>query len=172
MPPSGPTTSMISPAPATGTALSETIGIGKSTIAYDDFGKAELIVVMGQNPGTNHPRMLTALANAKRSGATVVTVNPLPEAGLVRFKDPQTVRGVLGKGEVLADQFLQIRLNGDLALFQAIGRRLLELDAVDHEFLAAHCTGLEAYADHVRAADPSVVARATGGTDLAQGGTF
>jgi molybdopterin-dependent oxidoreductase alpha subunit len=147
---------------SSGTALTETIGIGKGSVSLTDLVQAELIVVVGQNPGTNHPRMLTALANAKRAGATVVTVNPLPEAGLVRFKDPQSVRGVLGKGVVLADQFLQIRLNGDLALFQAVGRRLLELDAVDHDFLAAHCTGAEAYAEHVRHLDPDVVARATG----------
>ena len=76
---------------STGTAMGETIGIGKSTIAYDDFAKADLIIVMGQNPGTNHPRMLTALEDAKRHGATIVAVNPLPEAGLLRYKNPQTV---------------------------------------------------------------------------------
>jgi formate dehydrogenase major subunit len=147
---------------SSGAALTETIGIGKGSVSLTDLVQAELIVVVGQNPGTNHPRMLTALANAKRSGATVVTVNPLPEAGLVRFKDPQTVRGVLGKGQPIADQFLQIRLNGDLALFQAVGRRLLELDAVDHDFLTQHCNGYEAYADHVRGLAPVRVAQATG----------
>src|SRR5206468_3958188 len=77
---------------STGTALIETIGIGKSTIAYDDFEKSDLIIVMGQNPGTNHPRMLSALEDAKRNGATIVAVNPLPEAGLMRYKNPQKVR--------------------------------------------------------------------------------
>jgi molybdopterin-dependent oxidoreductase alpha subunit len=147
---------------SSGTALVETIGIGKGSVSLADLVQAELIVVVGQNPGTNHPRMLTALANAKKAGATIVTVNPLPEAGLVRFKDPQTVRGVLGKGQALADQFLQIRVNGDLALFQALGRRLVELDALDHEFLAQHCTGLDTYSEHVRRLDPDLVTRATG----------
>jgi molybdopterin-dependent oxidoreductase alpha subunit len=147
---------------SSGSALTETIGIGKGSVSLHDLVQAELIVVVGQNPGTNHPRMLTALANAKRSGACVVTVNPLPEAGLVRFKDPQTVRGVLGRGDVLADQFLQIRLNGDLALFQAIGKRLLELDAVDRAFVASSTSGYDAYAAHAAALDDATVARATG----------
>ena len=79
---------------STGSALGATIGIGKSTVTYADFAQADLIVVMGQNPGTNHPRMLTALEDAKRHGATVVAVNPLPEAALKRFRNPQTVRGL------------------------------------------------------------------------------
>ena len=147
---------------SSGTALVETIGIGKGSVSLHDLVQAELIVVVGQNPGTNHPRMLTALANAKRAGAAVVTVNPLPEAGLVRFKDPQSVRGVLGKGEVLADQFLQIRLNGDLALFQAIGKRLVELEAVDHGFLEDSTSGFASYAEHVAALEEATVLRATG----------
>jgi len=147
---------------SSGTALTETIGIGKGSVSLADLVQAELIVVVGQNPGTNHPRMLTALANAKRAGATVVTVNPLPEAGLVRFKDPQTVRGVVGRGDVLADQFLQIRLNGDLALFQAIGKRLVALGSIDEEFLDAKTSGFADYAAHVAALSDDVVARATG----------
>ena len=83
---------------STGTAMSETVGIGKSTIAYDDFEETDLIIIMGQNPGTNHPRMLTALEDAKRKGASIVAVNPLPEAGLMRYKNPQTVRGLDRQG--------------------------------------------------------------------------
>ena len=113
---------------STGTALTETIGIGKSTIAYDDFEHTDLIIIMGQNPGTNHPRMLTALEDAKRSGASIVAVNPLPEAGLIRYKNPQTVRGLVGHGTALADQFLQIRSGGDMALLQAVGKRVLEAE--------------------------------------------
>ncbi|MBN9631915.1 MAG: molybdopterin-dependent oxidoreductase, partial [Actinobacteria bacterium] len=133
---------------STGTALSETIGIGKSTIAYDDFGKAELIIVMGQNPGTNHPRMLTALEEAKRNGATIVAVNPLPEAGLIRYKNPQRPRGIIGKGTQIADHFLQIRSGGDMALLQAVSKRVLAAEdaapgtVLDHAFLAEHTLGL------------------------------
>ena len=101
---------------------------GSRPIAYDDFAKSDLIIVMGQNPGTNHPRMLGALEDAKRNGAAIVAVNPLPEAGLRRFKNPKTVRGLVGRGTDLADQFLQIRSGGDMALLQWVSRRVLEAE--------------------------------------------
>ena len=153
---------------STGTALSETIGIGKSTIAYDDFGKADLIVVMGQNPGTNHPRMLTALEEAKRNGATIVAVNPLPEAGLIRYKNPQKPRGIIGKGTQIADHFLQIRSGGDMALLQAVSQRVLEAEdaapgtVLDHEFLDRHTLGLEEFRAHIATLDDFTVLEATG----------
>lgn len=153
---------------STGTALSETIGIGKSTIAYDDFGKADLIVVMGQNPGTNHPRMLTALEEAKRNGATIVAVNPLPEAGLIRYKNPQKPRGIIGKGTQIADHFLQIRSGGDMALLQAVSQRVLEAEdaapgtVLDHDFLAEHTLGLEEFRAHIATLDDFTVLEATG----------
>jgi molybdopterin-dependent oxidoreductase alpha subunit len=135
---------------SSGSALTETIGIGKGTVSIDDIHEADLLIVAGQNPGTNHPRMLSALEKAKQRGATIIAVNPLPEAGLLRFENPQTVRGVAFGGTKLADQFLQIRLGGDQALFQAIGKHLLEAEetdggVLDHEFLAAHTSGFEAY---------------------------
>ncbi|GAA4142572.1 FdhF/YdeP family oxidoreductase [Leifsonia shinshuensis] len=153
---------------STGTALSETIGIGKSTIAYDDFGKADLIIVMGQNPGTNHPRMLTALEEAKRNGATIVAVNPLPEAGLIRYKNPQKPRGIIGRGTQIADHFLQIRSGGDMALLQAVSQRVLEAEdaapgtVLDHEFLAKHTLGLEEFRAHIATLDDFTVLEATG----------
>lgn len=153
---------------STGTALSETIGIGKSTIAYDDFGKAELIIVMGQNPGTNHPRMLTALEEAKRNGATIVAVNPLPEAGLIRYKNPQRPRGIIGKGTQIADHFLQIRSGGDMALLQAVSKRVLAAEdaapgtVLDHAFLAEHTLGLEEFRAHIATLDDATVLEATG----------
>src|SRR4029079_4260593 len=97
---------------------------------------ADLIFVVGQNPGTNHPRMLTALERAKRGGARIVAVNPLPEAGLLPFKNPQRASRLVGSGTALADEYLQIRVNGDLALFQAVGRLLLDTGAQDDEFIA------------------------------------
>jgi formate dehydrogenase major subunit len=153
---------------STGTALTETIGIGKSTIAYDDFEKSDLIIVMGQNPGTNHPRMLSALEDAKRNGAKIVAVNPLPEAGLIRYKNPQKVRGIIGKGTPIADHFLQIRSGGDMALLQAISRRVLDAEAaapgtvLDHAFLSEYTLGLEAFAEHIRDLDDATVREATG----------
>ena len=153
---------------STGVAMVESLGIGKSTIAYDDFEKADLIIVMGQNPGTNHPRMLTALEDAKRAGASIVTVNPLPEAGLMRYKNPQTVRGIIGKGTSLTDQFLQIRLGGDMALLQAVSKRVLDAEAarpgtvLDRDFLDRHCDGLDEFTAHLAHLDEQAVLDATG----------
>lgn len=131
---------------SSGVALGQTIGVGKGTVTLDDIHAARLIVVVGQNPGTNHPRMLTALERAKRRGARIISVNPLPEAGLMRFKNPQRLDGLIGKGTALADLHLPIRVGGDLALFQAIGALLREWDAVDHEFISEHTSGYETYA--------------------------
>ncbi|WP_433336976.1 FdhF/YdeP family oxidoreductase [Spirillospora sp. CA-294931] len=147
---------------SSGSALNETIGVGKGSVLLDDLHQADLIFVVGQNPGTNHPRMLSALEAAKRSGARIVAVNPLPEAGLMRFKNPQRVSGVVGGGTALADRFLQIRLNGDLALFQALNRLLVERDAVDHAFLDAHTAGFAAFEKHVRELSWPDVLEATG----------
>ena len=132
---------------SSGIALFESIGIGKGSVTVPDIEHADLIVIAGQNPGTNHPRMLTVLERAKANGARIIAVNPLPEAGLIRFKNPQTVRGVAGGGTPIADEFVQIRLGGDMALFQGVGRLLLEADdrapgtVIDRDFIAAHCHG-------------------------------
>src|SRR6266545_6608104 len=150
---------------SSGTALVETIGIGKGSVSLDDVHKAELVVVVGQNPGTNHPRMLSALEEAKRRGAKIIAVNPLEEVGLVRFKNPQKVRGMVGHGTPLADLHLPIRINGDLALFQAIAAKLLEWDALDHDFVERYTTGFPEYAASLRALDHESVHRATGLTD-------
>ena len=153
---------------SSGSALTETLGVGKGTVSLDDLAKADLILVVGQNPGTNHPRMMAALATARRGGTSIVTINPLREAGLVRFKDPQRLDGLLGRGTELSEQYLQIRINGDLALFQALGRRLLEAEAaapgsvLDRDFLESSCTGFTAYAEHVGALSDDDVDLATG----------
>jgi molybdopterin-dependent oxidoreductase alpha subunit len=147
---------------SSGTALSTTIGIGKGSVTLDDIHTAKLLVIVGQNPGTNHPRMLTALEKAKRNGARIIAVNPLPEAGLLRFKNPQRVRGVLANGTPLADRFLQIRVGGDLALFQAIGSLLLSWGAVDQSFVDGSTAGFEAYAAARKDLDWAEIERATG----------
>jgi molybdopterin-dependent oxidoreductase alpha subunit len=153
---------------SSGAALNQTIGIGKGSVSLADLTKADLILVVGQNPGTNHPRMLTTLEEAKEAGAHIVAINPLPEAGLMRFKNPQHVNGILGKGTALADDFLQIRLGGDLALFQALGHHLLAAEAaapgtvVDHEFVEQYTHGFSEYAAHVATLDWAEVDEATG----------
>ncbi|MEU5516289.1 FdhF/YdeP family oxidoreductase [Streptomyces griseoaurantiacus] len=147
---------------SSGSALTETIGVGKGSVLLEDLHKADLIIVAGQNPGTNHPRMLTALEKAKAGGARIISVNPLPEAGLERFKNPQTPRGLL-KGAALTDLFLQIRLGGDQALFRLLNRLILETEgAVDEEFVDAHTHGYEEFAETARAADWEETLTATG----------
>jgi molybdopterin-dependent oxidoreductase alpha subunit len=138
---------------SSGFALTQTLGIGKGTVRLVDIAHhAELIVIVGQNPGTNHPRMLTALETAKRRGARIVAINPLPEAGLIRFRNPQTARGLAGPGTKLADRYLPVRVNGDLALFSATNRILLEREdaapgtVLDREFIDAYCDGFGAAA--------------------------
>lgn len=153
---------------SSGAALTETIGVGKGSVSLTDItDHAELIVIVGQNPGTNHPRMLTALEHAKRRGARIVSINPLPEAGLQTFKNPQTVRGVVGTGTLLSDLYLQVRVGGDLAFFQAVNRMLVDADTadgdvLDHEFIATHTTGFDAAAAAWRALDWDDIATATG----------
>lgn len=153
---------------SSGVALGETIGIGKGSVTINDLVAADVIVVAGQNPGTNHPRMLMALEQAKQRGARIITINPLPEAGLQRFDNPQTVRGLAGRGTPLTDLFLQVKLGGDLALFQAFNRLLLDAEAaapgtvLDHEFLRERTDGLDALTAHLGALDWDAVRRATG----------
>jgi molybdopterin-dependent oxidoreductase alpha subunit len=152
---------------SSGRALNETIGIGKGTVTIDDIGRADLIIIAGQNPGTNHPRMLTALENAKDGGAKIIAVNPLPEAGLIRFKDPQRLRGVLGRGVEIADEYAQLRVNGDLAFFAALGKLIIEADrqqggVIDREFVGRHTAGFEEYVAALGRLDWDILLEATG----------
>ncbi|MEV6604749.1 FdhF/YdeP family oxidoreductase [Kutzneria sp. NPDC051319] len=153
---------------SSGSALIQTIGIGKGSVSLADVTNADLLLVVGQNPGTNHPRMLSALEEAKGNGATIVAVNPLPEAGLMRFKNPQNVRGVVGKGTPLADEFCQIRLGGDLAFFRALGHLVLAAEdaapgtVLDREFIESSTHGFEEWAADIRRLDWDEVDAATG----------
>jgi molybdopterin-dependent oxidoreductase alpha subunit len=153
---------------SSGSGLGETLGIGKGNVSLDDLHEADLIFVVGQNPGTNHPRMLSALEIAKNNGGRVIAVNPLPEAGLLRFKNPQKPRGVIGSGTKIADQFLHIRAGGDLALFQMLNRLLLEAEdaapgtVLDHDFIAKNTTGFDEFAANVRGVGWDAVLDATG----------
>ncbi|MFF9471175.1 FdhF/YdeP family oxidoreductase [Streptomyces roseolus] len=147
---------------SSGSALTETIGIGKGSVTLEDLHRADLIVVAGQNPGTNHPRMLSALEKAKAAGARIISVNPLPEAGLERFKNPQTPQGML-KGAALTDLFLQIRIGGDQALFRLLNKLVLETPgAVDEEFVREHTHGFEEFAAAAGEADWAETLAATG----------
>ena len=138
---------------SSGTGMKETLGFGKGTVTLEDFDLCDAIFVIGQNPGTNHPRMLTTLQNAKRRGCTIVHINPLPEAGTTRFKHPQEFWTWPGSGTQLADLFLQVRINGDVALLKGIMKEVLDAEerrpgeVLDHEFIGQYTTGFAEFRD-------------------------
>jgi molybdopterin-dependent oxidoreductase alpha subunit len=157
---------------SSGVALTQALGIGKGSVTLDDFYKAEVIIILGQNPGTNHPRMLTALQKAKRNGATIVSINPLPETGLMGFDNPQTVKGMLHIDAALTDLFLQVRINADMPLLQAVEHILLraadtEPGVLDEGFISSKTSGYDALRAHILAKDPGLLAREAG-IDIAQ----
>ena len=135
---------------SSGVALGDSLGLGKGSVTLDDFSKAEVILILGQNPGTNHPRMLTALEKAKAKGCTIVSINPMPEAGLLGFLNPQRVKGMLGIKTPLTDLFLQVRINGDMALLKGVMKLLLEEErkspgtVFDRDFIRDHTEGYAA----------------------------
>jgi len=141
---------------SSGVALNESVGIGKGSVTLEDFYKAEVIIILGQNPGTNHPRMLSALQEAKANGATIISVNPLPETGLMGFSNPQTVKGVLKIKSKLTDIFLQVKLNGDMALLKAIELLMLQAEeqkpgsVFDLDFIREHTKGYDEFLAHAK----------------------
>lgn len=143
---------------SSGTALKQAIGIGKGTVTLDDFLEADVILCAGQNPGTNHPRMLSSLEAAVKRGARLVAINPLKEAGLMGFAHPQTVSGMLGKSTTLATTYLQVRINGDMALFRGIAKSI----APDERFVEEHTTGYDAYRSAVEATSWDEIERLSG----------
>jgi molybdopterin-dependent oxidoreductase alpha subunit len=158
---------------SSGTALTQVIGVGKGVVDLDDINDyAELIIIAGQNPGTNHPRMLTALEKAKKRHARIVSVNPLPEAGLIRFKNPQTPKGLIGDGTKLSDLHLAVRVNGDLAMFAGLNKILLEREETapgtifDHDFINTYCDGFEEACDAWRSLDWSTIESQSGITRI------
>jgi len=129
---------------SSGRGMSEVIGVGKGTVRLEDFAKADLIVCIGQNPGTNHPRMLSTLREAKLGGATIMAINPLREAGLLAFQHPQKLADLAG-GVSLADLYLQVKIGGDIALLKAIMKLVLEAGAEDRAFIDKHTDGYDAF---------------------------
>ncbi|WP_375416493.1 FdhF/YdeP family oxidoreductase [uncultured Hymenobacter sp.] len=148
---------------SSGSALSPTLGLGKGSVTLNDIHEAEVILIIGQNPGTNHPRQLTALQKAKRNGAKIISINPLIEAGLVAFKNPQdfmnplrAVGALLGDGTPITDLYLQVRVDGDMALLRGIMKHLFEAEdrnpgrVVDHAFIKEFTTGFEDFEQNIR----------------------
>ncbi len=154
---------------SSGTALTDSIGIGKGTATLDDVHEAGVIIDLGHNPGTCHPRMLSALQVTKRNGGKIIAINPLAETGLVRFQHPQQVLQVLTGGSTpLADLHLPVRINGDVAVLQGIMKEMLAVEdaapgtAFDRDFIAEHTLGFEAYVDGLRRADWDVIVDESG----------
>lgn len=138
---------------SSGTAMKQAVGIGKGTVTLDDIHEADTVICIGQNPGTNHPRMLSSLETCVENGGKIIAVNPLKEAGLMGFAHPQKISGMMGKSTQLATQYLQVKVNGDLALLRALGKEIFERDALDHDFIANHTNGIDAYRNVCAAAD-------------------
>jgi molybdopterin-dependent oxidoreductase alpha subunit len=142
---------------SSGAGLSQTLGIGKGSVTLEDIHQADLIMVMGQNPGTNHPRMLKALQKNKANGGKIITVNPLPEAGLMNFKDPQNLINWVQEVK-LTDLFIPVRVNGDVAFLKALMYKLLEAHkkdggVIDEAFIAEKCMGYEHFIKDLEAQD-------------------
>ncbi|WP_259069432.1 FdhF/YdeP family oxidoreductase [Mucilaginibacter sp. X4EP1] len=153
---------------STSVALAEAIGIGKGTVTLNDFYDTEVIIIIGQNPGTNHPRMLSALEKAKNNGTKIIAVNPLKEAGLMAFKNPQKIKGILGFDTQLADLYLQVKINGDMALIKAIEKLLYDAErenpgkVFDNDFIGNKTVGFEEFIKHLKQYDPIKLAEEAG----------
>ena len=153
---------------SSGKGLSATLGINKGSVTLKDFYEAEVVIVMGQNPGTNHPRMLSALEKCKANGGKIISINPLKEAGLYKFKNPQKPQKILGKGISLADLFLQVNINGDIALLKAIMLLLFSEErnrpgtVFDFDFIQDHTEGYEAFINDLKKHDFNELVNACG----------
>ena len=145
---------------SSGVGLGEQIGIGKGTVKLEDFYHADCIVVAGQNPGTNHPRMLSALEKAVNNGCKIISINPLKEPGMVNFHNPQEVGGWIGGGTPIASLFLNVRINGDVALVKGLIKEMLDMESaggpgsvLDLEFIKDYTLGFEDFAKDILATD-------------------
>lgn len=153
---------------SSGQGLSETVGIGKGSVTLEDLHKSELILVVGQNPGTNHPRMLSALEKCKENGGQVVSINPLPEAGLIKFTNPQRPLKMISGGSELSDLYLPIRINQDISLFKALTALMWEAESkapgtvFDQEFIQEYTLGYDELLEDIKSYDYESLLKDTG----------
>lgn len=153
---------------SSGSGLSQTVGIGKGSVTLEDLHKADVIIVMGQNPGTNHPRMLSALEQCKKNGGKIVQVNPIPEAGTNVFVDPQSPISILKGGTQLSDLFLQVKINGDVAVLKAVMKLLWEKEKstpgkiFDQEFIKSYTAGYNNLIEDLEQYDLNELIQASG----------
>src|SRR5213079_11630 len=151
---------------SSGVALNESIGIGKGCVKMEDFEKADGIFILGQNPGTNHPRMMTTLEHAKKHGATIVAINPIRETGFISVVNPNpqeygnpftfAAKMLANRGTPLADFWLPVRINGDMAAMRGIVKEMLEEEerrpgtVLDRSFIEQYTIGFQEFAAHAR----------------------
>ncbi len=153
---------------SSGQGLSQTVGIGKGSVTLEDLHKSELILVVGQNPGTNHPRMLSALEKCKENGGQIVSINPLPEAGLIKFTNPQRPLKMISGGTELSDLYLPIRINQDISLFKALMALMWEAECkapgtvFDHEFIQEYTSGYDDLLEDIKSYDYESLVKNTG----------
>jgi molybdopterin-dependent oxidoreductase alpha subunit len=153
---------------ASGKALNETLGIGKASVTIDDIPKAELMLIFGQNPGTNAPRMLTVLQKLKSNGGKIIAVNPLPEAGLMQFRNPQKPWEWIGKPTSIQDLYLPITINADWALVKALQKLLIGFEkqepgsVIDSSFIADNTSGFPEFQSDLEALNLDRLIAATG----------
>ena len=153
---------------SSGAGLSETVGIGKGSVKLEDLYIADVIMVIGQNPGTNHPRMLSALKKNKQNGGTIISINPIPESGNSAFADPQSVGDILKGGTKLTDHYLQVKINGDIAILKALMKLILEADkknpgsAIDHDFIKEKTENYAEFIAEIDKVDVSVCSEQSG----------
>ncbi|WP_294249296.1 FdhF/YdeP family oxidoreductase [uncultured Chryseobacterium sp.] len=151
-----------------GYALTRCIGFGKGTVKLEDFYDTDLIIIIGQNPGTNSPRMLSALTKGKKNGANIMAINPLPEAGLMAFKDPQKPLALISKPFELSDLYLPVKINGDMALLKALQILLLEEEeknpgkVIDHDFINKKTGGFKELTEELKRYDLNFLAEQCG----------
>lgn len=154
---------------SSGVAMIDAIGVGKGTVRLEDFEEADLIFIIGQNPGTNHPRMLTELQRARARGASIVSINPIKEKGLLQFLHPQDVGAMLlNRSSAISSLYLQPLVGGDLAVLKGIQKAVLECDearggsVLDHAFIDGHTTGWEGLKEELMALDWETIEREGG----------
>lgn len=152
---------------SSGFALSESIGVGKGTVTIDDFEKADSIWIIGQNPGTNHPRMLSSLLAAKRNGCVIVGVNPLREVGLEGFAHPQEVLGLLGVSTKIGSLHVPVRINGDIAFLKGVMKEMFEREdlgesVIDRAFVDSRTEGFAEFAADIRSESWDVIVEQSG----------
>jgi len=157
----------------TSVALPESIGVPVGTVTLDDFGSTDCIMFFGQNPGSNSPRMLHVLQHASERGVPIIAYNPLRERGLERFTNPQSpIEMLTGRSTRIASQYHQVKAGGDLAALAGVCKALIEADragrshgrsaVLDHDFIAAHAHGFDAFADWLHRQDWDKLERSSG----------